>query len=207
MRKLTVFVFRSMTTMLAAVIALALASSSAVSDTPPAASAAQQAAEQAWQRAVAIGPQHRQLHWFKGRWKERIQTWMHPGQPPRIEQGVAEVRPVLGGRFMETRHRGQFMGKPMQGLGFSGYDNLSGRYTDIWMDEGSTEIFVSQGEYDAASKTWTYRGQMQDPLQPGTLIPVRTVVRITGPRSYVFEWYETRAGQERKTMQIDHTRL
>ncbi|MHB1589338.1 MAG: hypothetical protein ACYCUL_06980, partial [Metallibacterium scheffleri] len=78
---------RSITAMLAVVIALTLASSSAVSDTPPAASAEQQAAMQAWQRAVAIGPQHRQLHWFKGRWKERIQTWMHPGQPPRIEQG------------------------------------------------------------------------------------------------------------------------
>jgi hypothetical protein len=162
---------------------------------------------QAWQRAAAVGPQHRQLQWFKGRWKEHVQIWMQPGRPPQIEQGTAEVRPVLGGRFMEMRQRGHFMGKPMHGIGYSGYDNLSGRYTDIWMDDGSTAIFVSHGDYDAASKTWTYRGQMQDPLQPGTPIAVREVVRITGPRSYVFEWYETRAGQESKAMQIDYTRL
>ncbi|WP_297925555.1 DUF1579 domain-containing protein [Metallibacterium sp.] len=205
MRKLTGS--RSLTATLAALVALTVASFGTAADTPPAAGTAQQAAMQAWQRAAAVGPQHRRLEWFKGRWKERVQMWMEPGQPPRIEQGVAEVRPVLGGRFMEMRHRGHFMGKPMQGLGYSGYDNLSGRYTDIWMDDGSTAIFVSHGDYDAAGKTWTYHGQMQDPLQPGTTIPVREVVRITGPRSYVFEWHETRDGRERKAMQIDYTRL
>jgi hypothetical protein len=196
-----------MTATLAVVIAVTLASSSTAAATAPAPSAEQQAAMQAWERAAAVGPQHRQLQWFKGRWKERIQMWMQPGQPPRIEQGVAEVRPVLGGRFMEMRHRGQFMGKPMRGLGYSGYDNVSGRYSNIWMDDGSTAIFVSHGDYDAASKTWTYQGQMQDSAQPGALIPVREVVRITGPRSYVFEWHETRDGHERKAMQIDYTRL
>ncbi len=189
----------------AAAVTLPLAAAASAEDSAP--NAAQQAAMQAWQRAAAVGPQHRQLQWFKGRWKEHVQIWMQPGRPPQIEQGVAEVRPVLGGRFMEMRHRGHFMGKPMHGLGYSGYDNLSGRYTDIWMDDGSTAIFVSHGDYDAASKTWTYHGQMQDPLQPGTTIPVREVVRITGPRSYVFEWYETRAGRENKAMQIDYTRL
>ena len=189
----------------AAAVTLPLAAAASAEDSAP--NAAQQAAMQAWQRAAAVGPQHRQLQWFKGRWKEHVQIWMQPGRPPQIEQGVAEVRPVLGGRFMEMRHRGHFMGKPMQGLGYSGYDNLSGRYTGIWMDDGSTAIFVSHGDYDAASKTWTYHGQMQDPLQPGTTIPVREVVRITGPRSYVFEWYETRAGRENKAMQIDYTRL
>ena len=189
----------------AAAVTLPLAAAASAEDSAP--DAAQQAAMQAWQRAAAVGPQHRQLQWFKGRWKEHVQIWMQPGRPPRIELGTAEVRPVLGGRFMEMRHRGQFMGKPMRGLGYSGYDNLSGRYTDIWMDDGSTAIFVSHGDYDAASKTWTYHGQMQDPLQPGTTIPVREVVRITGPRGYVFEWYETRAGRESKAMQIDYTRL
>ncbi|WP_297920441.1 DUF1579 domain-containing protein [Metallibacterium sp.] len=205
MRKL--IVSRSSTATLAALVALTFASFGTAADTSPAASTAQRTAMQAWQRAAAVGSQHQRLEWFKGRWKERVQMWMEPGQPPRIEQGVAEVRPVLGGRFMEMRHRGHFMGKPMQGLGYSGYDNLSGRYTDIWMDDGSTAIFVSHGDYDAAGKTWTYHGQMQDPLQPGTTIPVREVVRITGPRSYVFEWHETRDGRERKAMQIDYTRL
>ena len=205
MRKLTGS--RSLTATLAALVALTVASFGTAADTPPAASAAQQAAMQAWQRAAAVGPQHQRLEWFQGRWKERVQMWMEPGQPPRIEQGVAEVRSVLGGRFMEMRHRGHLMGKPMQGLGYSGYDNVSGRYTSIWMDDGSTAIFISHGDYDAASKTWTYSGQMQDPARPGTLIPVREVVRITGPRSYVFEWHETRDGRERKAMQIDYTRL
>lgn len=205
MRKLTVS--RSLNAALAALVALTFASFGTAADTPPAASAAQQAAMQAWQRAAAVGPQHQRLEWFQGRWKERVQMWMEPGQPPRIEQGVAEVRPVLGGRFMEMRHRGHYMGKPMQGLGYSGYDNVDGRYTSIWMDDGSTAIFISHGDYDAASKTYTYSGQMQDPARPDTMIPVREVVRITGPRSYVFEWHETRDGRERKAMQIDYTRL
>ena len=193
--------------LLLAALAAALPLSAAASAEQTAPDAAQQMIQEAWQRAAAVGPQHRQLHWFAGRWKERIQMWMEPGQPAQVERGTAVVRPMLGGRFMEMRHSGRFMGKPMHGLGYSGYDNLSGRYTDIWMDDGSTAIFVSHGDYDAASKTWTYRGQMQDPARPGTPIPVREVVRITGPRSYVFEWYETRAGQERKAMQIDYTRL
>ncbi len=52
---------------------LPLAAAASAEDNAPA--AAQQAAMQAWQRAAAVGPQHRQSQWFKGRWKARVQMW------------------------------------------------------------------------------------------------------------------------------------
>lgn len=162
---------------------------------------------QAWERAAALGPEHKQLRWFAGRWREKVQLWMQPGQAPQVEQGFAHVRPVLGGRFMEMRHRGQFMGRPMQGIGFMGYDNIAGRYTSLWMDDGSTAMFQSTGTYDPATRTYTYTGHMADPEQAGRVVQVREVVRITGPDSYLFDWYETRDGKEAKTMQIDYTRV
>jgi hypothetical protein len=41
---------------------------------------------------------------------------------------------VLGGRFVEQRYAGNFMGQPFSGLGYTGYDNYRKKYIGSWMD-------------------------------------------------------------------------
>lgn len=174
---------------------------------PPAMSAEQQAMMEAWKKASTPGDPHRQLvSQFEGTWTTRQSMWMEPGKDPIVETGKSVNTAVFDGRQIRMDYSGQFMGQPFQGLGFSGYDNVKGKYVSSWMDNMSTGLFVSEGEYDPATKTYTYRSQMPDPMKPGTLVPVRDTVRIVDPDHHVFEMYETRDGKEAKTMQIEYTR-
>ncbi|HJW45891.1 MAG TPA: DUF1579 domain-containing protein [Lysobacter sp.] len=175
--------------------------------TPPEMTAEQKAMMDAWQKAATPGDPHKQLmSQYEGTWTTKQSMWMEPGKDPIVETGKSVNTAVFGGRQLRMDYTSQFMGQPYQGLGFSGYDNITGKYVSTWMDSMSTSLFVSEGEYDPASKTYTYHAQMPDPMKPDTMVPVRNVVRIIDNDHHVFEMYETRDGKEAKTMQIEYTR-
>ena len=67
-------------------------------------------------------------------------------------------------------------------------------------------VRIMTGQYDPATKSITYTGQMDDIVKPGTKVNVRQVIRIVSPDSYVMEWYETRDGKEAKIMEIAYSR-
>lgn len=176
-------------------------------DAPPEMSAEQKAAMEAWQKAATPGEQHRQLvSQFEGTWDTKMTMWMDPSAPPSVETGKSVNTAVLGGRQVRMDYTGQFMGQPFEGVGYSGYDNVTGKYFSTWTDNMSTGLFVSEGEYDPATKTYTYRAEMPDPVQGGAKVPIREVVRVVDADHHVFEMYETREGKERKSMQIEYAR-
>jgi hypothetical protein len=47
---------------------------------------------------------------------------------------------------------------------------------------------------------------MDDPMKPGTKLRVRQVIRLVDRDKHVMEWYETRGGKDRKTMEIVYAR-
>lgn len=172
----------------------------------PQLTAEQQAMMQAWEKASKPGEQHKQLAAMVGKWSTKQTMWMDPKTPPMTETGTATNTLVLGGRHLRQDFRSQWMGQPFEGVGFTGYDNVTGKYYSTWMDSGSTGLFVSHGDYDAATKTYTYTGEMADPASNGAMIPVRQVVRVFDNDHQVFEMYETRGGKEARTMQIEYAR-
>ena len=174
---------------------------------PPAMDAEQQKMMEAWQKAATPGEAHQRLmQQFAGTWDTKQSMWMDPSAPPSVDTGRAVNTAVFGGRQLRMDFKGAWMGQPFDGLGFSGYDNVKGKYISSWMDSMSTGMFVAEGDYDAASRTYTYRGQMPDPMQPGSSVPIRNVVRVVDRDHHVFEMYESRDGKETKTMQIEYTR-
>ena len=70
----------------------------------------------------------------------------------------------------------------------------------------STGQFLAEGDYDPATRTYTYRGSMPDPMQPGATTPVRETLRVVDRDHHVMEYFESHDGQERKSMQIEYTR-
>jgi hypothetical protein len=198
-------------TLAALSLGLVIATSAAAQDkkgaAPPEMTAEQKAMMDAWQKAATPGDPHKQLMaQYEGTWTTRQSMWMEPGQDPIVETGKSVNTAVFGGRQLRMDYTSQFMGQPYQGQGFSGYDNVKGKYVSSWMDNMSTGLFVSEGDYDPASKTYTYHAQMPDPMKPGTMVPVRNTVRVIDNDHHVFEMYETRDGKEAKTMQIEYTR-
>lgn len=175
--------------------------------TRPEMSAEHKAMMEAWQKAATPGDRHKQLaSQFEGTWDAKMTMWMDPSAPPAVETGKSVNTTVLGGRQLRMDYSGQFMGQPFQGVGYSGYDNVKRKYVSSWMDNMSTGLFVAEGDYDPASRTYTYRAQMPDPMRGGAMVPIRQVVRVVDNDHHVFEMHETRDGKEARTMQIEYTR-
>lgn len=70
----------------------------------------------------------------------------------------------------------------------------------------STAHMLSHGDYDAATRTYTYTGEMADPMRPGSMIPVRETVRVIDADHHVMERFEPKDGKEVRTMQLEYTR-
>src|SRR6187549_847720 len=94
--------------------------------------------------------------------KAKITTWMSPGAPPQESTGTSENKWVLGGRFVQQSHEGNFMGQPFSGVGYTGYDNFKKKYVGTWMDTMGTMIMVSQGSADATGKTLSMTSTIDD---------------------------------------------
>ncbi|MGY1530814.1 DUF1579 domain-containing protein [Luteimonas sp. A649] len=171
-------------------------------------SAEQQAMMDAWTRAATPGAEHAQLaEHFAGSWDVAMSIWMEPDAPPVSQRGTATISPVLGGRQLRQDFKGTFMGAPFEGTGMSGYDNVRERYTSSWTDNMSTSHMLTDGDYDEATRTYTFTGEMADPMHPGTMIPVRETVRVVDADHHVMEMFEPKDGKEVRTMQLEYTRV
>jgi len=172
----------------------------------PEMSAEEKAMMEAWAKMSEVRAEHKQLQYFVGNWNEKMTMWTEPGKPPEESTGATTQTSIFDGRYIDGGHIGTFQGQPHHGRGLSGFDNLRGKFFVTWIDNMSTGIWIAYGSYDAATKTYTYTGDMDDFMKPGAKVPVRNVIRIVDDKNYVFEWYETREGKEAKTMQIEYSR-
>ena len=91
-----------------------------------------------------------------------------------------------------------------KGQGTEGYDNVKKKFVGTWIDSMGTGIMMSEGDYDPATKTFTYTGEIE--VMPGMKQKIREVVKITDQDHMDFEWYEDRGGKEVKTMEINYTK-
>lgn len=158
----------------------------------------------AWMKVATPGEGHKWLEPVVGTWDAKITMWMAPGAPPQESTGSSENKWVLGGRFVEQRYEGSFMGQPFSGLGYTGYDNYKKKYIGTWMDTMGTMIMVSQG--DAAGKTLSMASTIDDILT-GKATAVKSEVKILAPDHHVMEmWGPDPAGKQFKSMEIHYTR-
>ena len=152
------------------------------------------------------GPMHQALAGSEGSWKTRVKTFMEPGKPPMESQGSSEHKMVLGGRILRQEFRAEMMGGIYEGLGFTGYDNHTGKFTSIWMDNMSTAIMVFQGTGTPDGKTVTMESPEYDDPVRGPM-RWRSVSRVIDENNEFFEMYTTgRDGQEHKMMEITYVR-
>ena len=168
----------------------------------------QQAMMEAWEKAGTPGAQHRQLaEHFVGTWTANQKMWMDPSAEPMTQTGKATTTQIMDGRHLRMDYEGAFMGQPFKGVSYMGYDNVTGAYYGTWIDSMGTGFFLAHGSYDPATRTYTFKGELADPMQAGAKMSIREVMRIVDADTHVFEWYETHGGAEMKTMEIEYTRV
>lgn len=156
---------------------------------------------------------HKLLTSLDGTWNYTVKMWMDPSGKPQESKGVATRKSIMGGRFVVMDVNGKFQmpgadGKmkemEFKGQGIEGYDNAKKKFVGTWMDNMGTGIMNSEGDYDPATKTFTFASKYT--MAPGMDTPIREVVKLTDKDHMTFEWYESHGGPEMKTMEINYTR-
>lgn len=170
-------------------------------ETPEGVSPEQAAMMQAWTEAMTPGPEHERLAESVGEWKATVKWWMEPDAEPSVSESSVSRSMSLGGRVLVEEWQGDMMGQPFVGHGRTGYDNVTGKYWSTWTDNMSTGLMVFEGHYDADSGKYVYTGSYADPMT-GQRIESRTVAHDEADGRQVMVMYETRNGQEVKTMEM-----
>ena len=122
-------------------------------------------------------------------------------------KGSANHKMILGGRYLETRYKGEFFGSPFAGTGHAAYDRYKKKYVETWGDTMSAMIMVSEGQCSDGGKSRTMTASYDDPMT-GQPTVMRSVYTMQDPDHFLVELY-TKAGgaPEFKLMEIQHTRL
>ena len=159
-----------------------------------------------WEEAATPGAAHKLLDQLTGEWNVASKCWMAPDAPPMETKGTTSTKWILGGRFLQDDFNGEFMGKPMKGLGITGYDNLKKKYTSFWIDEGGTAMYTSLGTASADGKTLTFIGKMDDPMTGEMDKTIKFILRMEGKDKHSFEMHEVAKGKETKIAEMTYTR-
>ncbi len=165
----------------------------------------QKAAMDAMMKAATPGEAHKKLASMVGTWNTKVTMWMAPGAPPQVSTGISTNKKVLGGRYVQESFNGTFMGQPFSGIGYTGYDNVTGQYIGTWMDTASTAMMNSTGKAED-DKTFTFSSTMPDPMTKKQ-VDFKTKVTVTDKNHHMMEmWGPAPDGTQYKMMEINYTR-
>lgn len=165
------------------------------------------AMEQAMQMSMP-GDNHKLLNPLVGTFTTVVKGWMKPGDQPKESKGTSVNDWILNGRFLQQSFSGDWEGQTFEGKGFTGYDNLKKQFTNIWLDNMSTGMMSSTGDYDPSTKSFTYTGTFSCPMTGETDKWVRSELKIIDNDNHTYKsFFKDAAGQEFKAMEITYKRV
>lgn len=166
----------------------------------------EQAMMDLYMKAATPGEPHKRLEPFAGKFQVKGQMWMAPGQPPVDSSGIAEGSLILGGRYLEQRFTGNFMGMTFQGIGYTGYDNVKKEYVGTWIDSMGTGIMTSTGSCDETGKVMTFTASWNDPVMGPTQYDEK--ITVVDDDHHIMEmWGPAPDGTKFKMMELHYTRV
>ena len=159
-----------------------------------------------WMEYMTPGKEHKMMASWSGTWDGDISMWMAPGTPPTKSKGTATHKMVLGGRYQQGIHKGNFMGTPFEGWSTLAYDKAKKIFISTWIDNMGTGVMTLEGPWNEATKSMTLTGKMIDP-STGQEVAVKEVFTFKDNNSQVMEMYaQGPDGTEFKTMEIKSKR-
>lgn len=158
-----------------------------------------------YQELATPGAPHELLGRMAGSWSVTSRCCMEAGSSPLESTGSSEQKMILGGRFLSQEFSGDMMGSPFSGIGFTGYDNHSGKYVSTWMDTMGTGIYYFEGTAEADGKTIVQSCEYDDPVRgPFTW---RNVTRIIDDDTLEFKMFSIdKSGKEEQMAEMTYTR-
>ena len=86
---------------------------------------------------VASVAQHALLKSMVGTWNATVKQWTG-GPEPTVTKGTMKNEMMFGGRYLESKYKGVYEGKPFEGYGLTGYDTRRNQLISFWVDDMST---------------------------------------------------------------------
>ena len=172
-------------------------------DYQPAAHGGMDAMMEAWQKAGAPGEPHEELAASVGTWETTVRWWMDPSSEPMVSTGTARREMIFGGRYLRETFEGQMMGEAFTGQGINGYNNVTGEYESIWIDNMSTGIYTYRGQKEDGRLV--LRGEYKDPVS-GQVVKTKGIVETVSDSEEKYTSYEERNGEMVKVMEIVYRR-
>jgi hypothetical protein len=159
-----------------------------------------------WTEFATPGAGHQALNHKVGRWNLKVKMYMTPGAPPVESTGTSETRWIMDGRYLEDDTLGSAMGQPFVGHGLSGYDNLTGTYTGVWIDNMGTGLMTSEGTYDPKTRTFHFTSQSPD-VGSGKYIETRVIEKVIDDDHWTMQMFGPDPdGKEYMMMEIEYSR-
>lgn len=159
---------------------------------------------EAYRNAGMPNERHEALERLVGTWDVTVKMWMDPSDEPMVSKATSTHEMVMDGRFIRYELEGEFMGQPFRGFGLTGYNNVTGEYEAMWIDNHGSAIYRYAGHMDDAGEL-VMHAETQDPVT-GEMVESRSVMRFVSDDHVVEEGFETRGGRETKTMEIVYRR-
>jgi hypothetical protein len=164
-----------------------------------------QAEMEAWMKLAQPGPHHEHLAPFVGSWKGEVKMFMTPDGPPTVDEGLAEISWIMGGRYLLWKHTGNFGGMPFEGLAIDGYNNGENLYESIWIDNFGTLILSFTGSCSDDGKSREMSTQFEDYVAGGT-IDFRTEYRWIDDDHFTYTAFMDKGQGEFRNMLITYER-
>jgi hypothetical protein len=152
------------------------------------------------------GPEHQVLASLAGTYEAKAKAYFDP-KSPMESTGVMKRQMILDGRFMQEDYQGNMVGQNFRGMALVGFDVKKKKYVTAWVDSLSTSIMITEGTYDAATKTLTSIGEDFDP-GTGQKMKGRDVLKIVDADTQTFEMYRQPASSDKefKVLEIVYKR-
>ena len=154
-----------------------------------------------WITYATPGDAHKMMAAETGTWNCDMTFWEEANGKPSKSTSTANVKMILGGRYQEAIYSGTMMGQPFEGKSTLAYNNASKEFTTTFIDNMGTGMMVAIGKYDEANKSMNFKGDMVSPLN-GKKTPYREVYTIVDANTRKMEMYDTKNGEEYKSMEI-----
>lgn len=101
-----------------------------------------------------VGPELALLQKDVGDWDGTLTITPGPGATPQESKGRLTGKVISGGRWLILDFKNQTTG--FEGHGIYGYNAARKRYVGTWVDDMRGDLYVADGDWDAATKTFTY---------------------------------------------------
>ena len=103
--------------------------------------------------------EHARLADLCGAWSTAATLSIDGAPAGPAEAGIADIAPMMGGRFIAIRESGQLMGEAFEALKILGFNNAAGLYEATWVYTGSTAMMRARGIMDPQSGVLTFQAQ------------------------------------------------